>query len=126
MKRGVVTAYIVFCTLLLTAGFMLVFYFSWQVGVRATVKGVCGLLLGVILEPIVHELGHLFFGKIAGMTCVYLKCFCFRIALKEGKKRFSFASPFSPDQTQVLPKKSGNMKKRAILYTLGGLTISGV
>lgn len=126
MKRGFVTAYTVLCALLLTAGFVSVFYFSWQADIRATAEGICGLVLGVILAPIVHELGHLFFGKISGMTCVYLKCFCFRIVLKEGKKRFSFASPFSPDQTQVLPKYSGNMKRRATLYTIGGLLFGGV
>ena len=126
MKRGFIGLYTMICTLLLAAGFLSVFYFSWQAGIGATAMGIGGLVTGVVLAPIVHELGHLFFGKTVGMDCVYVKCFCFRIAMKDGKKSFSFASPFAPDQTQVLPKYSGNMKKRAALYTLGGLIFSGV
>jgi hypothetical protein len=39
--------------------------------------------------------------------------------------KFSFASPFAEDQTQVVPRFGGNMKSRAVFYTLGGLMIEG-
>ena len=125
MKRKLATIYAVFCTLLLVAGFLLVFYFAFNEGVTTTVKCLVGLALGFILSPIFHELGHVSFGLIAKMDYVYVKCFCFKIYLKNGKKRLGFASPFSADETQVLPIKGGNMEKRAAFYTLGGLIYSG-
>ncbi len=125
MKRGLATIYAIFCTLLMTAGFLLVLFFAWQRGTTVTLAAICGLIIGFIFAPIVHEVGHLFFGKINGMQCVYIKCFCFKFYRKGGKLRFAFASPFSADQTQMIPKASGNMQKRASAYTLGGLYFSG-
>lgn len=125
MGKRLSTIYAAICTLLLVAGFVLVFYFSWVSSMTDVALCLVGLLVSVVLAPIVHELGHVCFAKLAKMECVYVKCFCFKYYLKEGKKRFAFASPFAPDQTQVLPQRSGNMKKRACLYTLGGLICSG-
>lgn len=126
MKRRLATIYAVFCTLLLVAGFLLVFYFSWQAGTTQTIKCLIGLVMGFILSPIIHELGHVSFALIAKMDYVYVKCFCFKIYVKNGKKRLGFASPFAADETQVMPKVGGNMKKRAALYALGGLIYSGI
>ena len=126
MKRKLATIYAAACTLLLVAGFLLVFYFALNEGTVASLKCLLGLVGGFILSPILHELGHVSFAILAKMDYVYVKCFCFKIYLKDGKKRFGFASPFLPDETQVLPKKGGDMKKRATLYSLGGLVYSGI
>lgn len=126
MRRKFAIGYAILCTLLLVAGCLLVFAFAWKVGVTAMVKGVFGLLLGFILAPIVHELGHYVFAMANDMRCVYLKCFCVRFILQNGKKRFSLASPFSADETQVIPKSGGNMQKRARRYAIGGLVFSGL
>ncbi len=126
MKRRLATIYAVFCTLLLVAGFLLVFYFSWQAGMVQIVKCIIGFAMGFILSPIIHELGHVSFALIAKMDYVYVKCFCFKIYIKNGKKRLGFASPFAADETQVMPKVGGNMKKRAGMYALGGLIYSGI
>ena len=112
-------------TALLAAGFLLAFVFAWQAGVEETIKCIVGLIYGFVLSPILHELGHVSFAQIANMDYVYVKFFCFKIYIKNGKKRLGFASPFAPDETQVLPKAGGNMQKRAILYTLGGLIYGG-
>lgn len=126
MKRGGTKVYMIGSTLLLTAGFLLVFAFAWQGDLDAKIEGICGLFIGFALAPIVHELGHVTCARIADMKCVYLKCFCFRMVKKGGKTRFSLASPFAPDETQVLPNRGGNMRKRAQLYTIGGLLFSGI
>lgn len=125
MRRILTKIYPFFCLLLLVAGFATVFAFAWEVGLTARIYSACGLVLGIILAPVVHELGHVFFAKISDMDLVYLKCFCIRITRSEGKKKFSFASPFEPDETQVLPKKGGNMLKRAKVYTIGGMAFGG-
>ncbi len=126
MKRRLPTIYAIFCTLLLVAGFLLAFYFAWQRGQTATLLCVVGMLAGVVLSPIVHELGHVVFAKSVGFRCVFVKFFCFKIHVKEGKKRFAFASPFAADETQVIPANGGDMPRRAARYTLGGLFFSGI
>lgn len=126
MKKRLATIYAIFCTLLLVAGFLLVFYFAWEKGTTQIAECLAGLIASLIFAPIIHELGHVCMGFIAKMDYVYVKCFCFKFYVKNGKKRFAFASPFTADQTQMLPKTGGNMQKRATLYTLGGLVFSGI
>ncbi len=125
MKKRFATIYATICTLLLVAGFLLVFYFAWKSGTEQTIECIAGIIASLVFAPIIHELGHVSMGLIAQMDYVYVKCFCFKIYVKNGKKRLAFASPFAADQTQMLPKTGGNMKKRASLYTLGGLIYSG-
>ena len=125
MKKGLSTAYAVMNTLLLIAGYVLVFYFAWGKGTDAMISLLVGIAEGFIAAPIFHELGHLFFAQIGKMEYVYLKAFCFRFVRKNGKVKFSFASPFAADETQVVPKCGGNMKKRTKRYVLGGLLSEG-
>ena len=126
MKRRIATIYAIFCTLLLVAGLVVAFIFSWKAGVPQSIAFLLGVLVGFIAAPIFHELGHLFFLTINKMECVYIKCFCFKWYIKDGKKRFAFASPFKVDETQAIPKLGGNMQKRASAYTLGGLIWSAI
>ncbi len=124
MKRKAATIYAVVCTLLMAAGFVLAFFFAWRAGTPSMLAVLGGFLLGFFLAPTAHELGHFVFGKASGMRCVYWKAFCFQLYRKRGTLRFRFASPFAAEQTQMLPQKGGNMRKRASLYALGGLFFS--
>lgn len=126
MRRTFVALYAIICTLLLVAGCLAVFFLAWESSVNDAVKALVGLLFGFILAPILHELGHFVFAKANDMRCVYLKCFCFRFISENGRKRFSFVSPFQADETQVIPKSGGNMKKRAQRYAVGGLVFSAI
>ena len=96
----------------------------------ALIPCVCGLLASLILAPVFHEAGHVAFAKAAGFTVVYCKAFVFRYDAAKEKKRFSLCSPFLAEQTQAVPKcaekYAGEMKKRAALYTAGGLIFGGV
>ena len=121
MRRKLPTMYAILLILLWVGGSLLVFGFAWQMGVRKMMGSILGFVLGFGLAPVVHELGHLCFGSLMKMECVYIKCFCFKVYTKNGKKRFGLASPFSKDETQMIPTKSGNMEKRMIVYSLGGL-----
>ena len=124
-NRRLSVLYSVLCTVLLVGGFILVFVLAWQKGTKETAYALVGMVAGCLLAPIYHELGHVAMAQAAKMDCVYVKCFCFKISLKKGKKRLSFASPFAADETQAVPKTGGNMQKRAALYTLGGLIFGG-
>lgn len=127
MKRTWSTIYAIFCTLLLVAGFIAVFYFAWQKDVGSVVECLCGLAVGFIFAPVIHELGHVFFAARAGMETLYVKCFCLAFErAADGKMQFSFVSPFADDCTQVTPKFGGNMQNRACAYTLGGLVFGGI
>ena len=126
MKKWIATVYAIFCTLLMVAGFAVAFIFAWNVGTKQVLSFLVGMLASFIVTPIVHEFGHLAFLTANKMECAYIKCFCFKQYIKNGKKRFGFASPFRADETQAIPKTGGNMKKRALAYTVGGLIFSGI
>ena len=113
-------------TLLLLISFILIFVFAWIDGYVSTILCVSGLFVGIVIAPIIHELGHVYFANKADMDVLYCKAFCVRVQIKEGKRVWGFASPFSDDQTQIIPKTSGNMYYRAIEYTLGGLKFGGI
>ena len=85
MKRKSSTIYAMICTLLLVAGFVSVFFFAWNGEIADMVKCLVGFVLGFILTPVIHEMGHIVFAKNAQMECVYVKCFCLRIYRKNGK-----------------------------------------
>jgi len=125
MKKTLTTIYAIFCTLLLTAGLLLVFCFAWQSGTADVIQSLLGMLLGFILAPTIHEIGHVVFASASKMNVVYVKCFCLKIYEKNGKKHLGLAMPFSPDETQVLPTQSDDMQKRAMGYALGGLIFGG-
>ena len=125
MKRALLTIYSVFLTVLLLAGYVAVFYLAWERGTHEMISVLLGMVYGFIFAPIFHELGHLWFAHVNGMEYVCFKAFCFRFVRKDGKVKFSLASPFAADQTQVIPKCGGNMKKRVVRYVLGGLIFEG-
>lgn len=87
---------------------------------------VCGFALSAILSPTIHELGHIAFAKSADMFLIYTKFSFFSFRRIEGKLRFSLASPFAAEQTEVAPLKSGNMKKRMLKFASGGLVFGGL
>ena len=99
--------------------------FAWT-DLDNLIEAVVGGAASLLVAPCVHELGHVTFAYIRKLEIVYCKCFSFRYYVKDGKKRFGFASPFAPDETQVLPIGSENMEKRAYAYAIGGLVYSGV
>ncbi len=125
MKRTLAKIYSMGLLLLFAVGELTMLAFAWQsVGRIFSVLG--GLLFSLALAPTVHELGHLAFAKANAMKLRYIKFFCFQVEVKNGKKRFGFANPFAPDQTQVLPEKGGNMQRRAWAYAFGGLLFGGI
>lgn len=125
MRRKLATIYAIFCLALLLAGLSLVFYFAWNAGTNELVKALVSIVLSLILTPTLHELGHIFFAFSCDMELNYAKFFCFQVQRISGRLRFCLASPFALDQTQVVPKRGGDMKKRATFYTLGGLIVQG-
>lgn len=110
--------------LLLLAATLFLGYISWEKSVVQGVALCIGVMCSFFFAPILHELGHVVFARANGMRCVLVKCAIFRYT-NEGKGKLRLASPFTPDQTQVLPKSGGDMKKRAKAYTLGGLIVQG-
>ena len=100
-------------------------YISWENSVEQGLALCIGVALSFFFAPILHELGHVVFARMNAMRCVLVKCAVFRYT-NQGKAKFCIVSPFTPDQTQVLPTRGGDMQKRAKAYTLGGLIVQGV
>lgn len=118
--------YAVALLLLCVAGEIVAVVIAERSGNAAAALAVAGLAISLIVAPAFHELGHVLAGKIRGMRVVLVKFFCFRFSEKEGKIRFSLASPFLPEETQMCPEYGGNMRRRASVYTAGGLVLEGV
>lgn len=107
------------------AGLGVVAAFAWS-DVRDLIPSVVGAAAAFFLAPAFHEWGHVIFATANSLQTVYCKFFCFRFYRKDGKCRFGFANPFAPDETQVLPMGSEDMKQRAYAYAVGGLAVEGV
>lgn len=125
MNKTLKTVLAIGSSVLLAASFLLVFVWALKDSVWSSVKSIIGLVIGFAVAPILHECGHIAFARIAKMDVVYAKFFCFQIKALDGKKQWGLASPFEDDQTQVVPTHGGDMKKRAKIYTIGGLVIGG-
>ena len=108
-NKTLATVYAVFCTLLLIGTGVVCFVFALMGGTSQTVQAVIGIALGILFAPIMHELGHVVFAKNSAFTIAYVKAFCFAWQRKGKKLRFCMVSPFSPDETQAVPKHSENM-----------------
>ena len=124
-KKTLTTVCAVATTILFAAGLVLVFVFAWKVGVTAIIQCLVGFVLAFLLAPVLHELGHIILANAMQMQVVYAKFFCVKLVREKGKIKCRFASPFAADETQAVPKKGGDMQKRAIRYTLGGLIFEG-
>ncbi len=120
------TIWWLFCVLLLVAGEGVAFFFAWREGLGVAFMPIVGFVVGYIVAPIVHELGHIAFAKKQNMEIIYAKFAFLKITKKGDKHRLSFASPFATDETQIFPKSGGDMSRRARLSTIGGLVFGGV
>lgn len=116
--------YAVMLILAAVVGAVLAFVLALGKG-NAAVWCVVGLALSLFLTPTLHECGHILFAKRQKMRVKYAKFACFQMVGREGKLRFSFASPLRADETQTVPTVGGNMKKRALSYVSGGLVFGG-
>lgn len=126
MKKMHATAFAILAIVSMLAGVTLAVFFAWQKSVTEGVGALVGVAVSCILAPVLHELGHVVFARAQNMEIVRVKCFCVLYTHENGKKRWSFISPFAEDQTQAVPKTGGNMQKRATAYVLGGLILQGV
>ena len=124
MTKRSATAYAIVLLVLLVCGMIAVVAFAFS-EIDRLIEAIVGLLVAFVFAPVYHELGHVALALGADMQVVYVKCFCFRYVKKGGRGKLRFCSPFAPDETQVVPKKTGSMKKRALWYTLGGLLLEG-
>ena len=130
-KKFLKSAYAVLLAAACIAGAAGALYFAFaSENESAAIWCVCGMLASAFSAPFVHEAGHIVFAKFNAFTVLYVKFFIFRWDNTGARKRFSLCSLFSAEQTQAMPeyaeKRAGEMKKRAALYTAGGLVLSGV
>ncbi len=125
MNQKMKKAWQIFNIVLLSFGFLYIFYLANNEGLSYAIEYVCGFACGFLFAPAFHEIGHVAFADLFDMECVYVKIFCLEFKRINGKWNVSLISVFADDQTQVVPTRGGDMQKRAEGYTLGGLMFSG-
>lgn len=123
--RGKTTLYQIFdwfLWLAAIAGVVLLILFTvpkarieWQ-----EILAAIGLVLCLVLRipALVHELGHLLFGTLAGMKPAAVTVSLFRVSAKGIK--FIGYSQSAAGSTEMYPRSAGNMRARMFIYTLGG------
>ena len=100
-------------------------FFAASYSLNDTVAAIAGFATSIVVAPVFHELGHILFAAANGMHIRYTKFFCFRIYERDGKALFSFANPFTADETQVVAKTGDDMQRRTLRYVSGGLIFGG-
>lgn len=127
MKRNTLSKiYAIALTVAFVAGEILLFSLPTFRSVDGWIELLVGFLISIILAPTLHELGHISFAAAQKLKLVYAKFFCVKIKNVGGRYALSFANPFSPDQTQVVPTTGGDIEKRCKPYVLGGLIFGGL
>ena len=86
---------------------------------------VLGLIITLVLSSIIHELGHVIFGVIAGLklrsfTILFLS---FRFDLGR-LPRIKFVAPIDFGSTEFLPKNRDKYAKKLFISAIGGLAFS--
>ena len=87
---------------------------------------ILGLVLALLFVTPIHELGHIVFALLAKMQVVYAQLGCLLIKREGGRYALKLVNPLWTDETRVLPTMGGNMQKRALAYTIGGLVFNAV
>ncbi len=129
MKRKFnVINYIV--TFVFTVAFVVLAVLVFQEKYALEIKsGILYFIIGMVLSgffcALIHELGHLLFGKANGFVLSSFTVWFFRWA-KQGKK-LKFFFTFSLDEagsTEMIKKNTNNLKKGLKNMTVGGLIFS--
>lgn len=90
-------------------------------GVNAVVFACLGAVLGVLatflFHPVIHELGHVLFGKIAGLKLIAFRAGIFCYA--QGKLRIAF--PAAGGECVMLPQSCEKADKKRRIFAWGGI-----
>lgn len=84
-----------------------------------------GIAASGILAVILHEAGHILFGKICGFKFVKSKILCLEIYRVGNKLKIGFVK-FGEElgDTEMAPTANRNLKVKVILYSLGGIIMN--
>ncbi len=87
------------------------------------------LFLGAVVSgfacTLLHELGHLVFGKANGFDFLSMTVWFFKLSRVNGKLKFNFVMiSDSAGNTEMIPKNTYNLERRFKKLTMGGVFLS--
>ena len=86
---------------------------------------IIGALLSGFICTLVHELGHVIFGKANGFDFLSMTVWFFKLSKINGKFKFNFVMMGdSAGSTEMIPKHTENLEKRFKNMTMGGIFLS--
>lgn len=83
-----------------------------------------GALATVILNSIIHELGHILFGAVSGLKVYSAQFLNLFIGTENGKFKIKFKRSSELGETVLLPKNTNSVAKKFIISAVGGLLFS--
>ncbi|MBQ8197713.1 MAG: hypothetical protein IJZ73_06645 [Clostridia bacterium] len=88
---------------------------------------VAGAVISGFICSVLHELGHVLFGKANGFTLMGIAIWFFKWTKVRGKFQFSFTLPLNQaGYTEMLPNSDENLSKRLYLMTAGGTILTSL
>ena len=85
---------------------------------------VAGIIISTFLYSLIHELGHLIIGLMAGLKFSKICVLCFLLEVENGSLKFKIVKPTEFGYTEMLPKKVENYGKKLAVSATGGLVFS--
>ncbi len=98
-----------------------VFFVSAYVSPLSILIGVLGLLFCYLFNALIHESGHLIFAKIFGFKPIKFSFSFFNFDLTQKRLKIYLKWSDYAGETDVIPTRSGNYKRRYTAVLLGGL-----
>lgn len=94
--------------------------------VKIIIFSLIGVVITIVLNAILHELGHLILGKIVGLKLISIKILFLQLDFSSGKLKISFQKAEDLGETVFLPTTDKNLAKKVAISTFGGLLFTAI
>ena len=94
--------------------------------VKVIIFSLIGIVITIVLNALLHEIGHLILGKIVGLKLISIKILFLHLDFSTGKLKISFQKADDLGETIFLPNDNKNLAKRVAISTFGGLLFTAI
>ncbi len=103
--------------------FKVQYYSAIENIIMPLIFGIGGILFSILENAFLHEVGHLIFGKIAGLKLISIKILWFKLSF-ENKIKFTLEKANDLGETVFVPKNDKKVSSKVAFSIFGGLLFS--